>query len=179
MVNYRSNLLDSEGSVLQKVEVQSSSQKNINYWIVEVKEFRIEIDYFHLLGPDHEQKCLNKFTLSLMSHKPALTFEIEGVLLKTDFYLSEHLKTQDVCIKNLFSEDEARKLFFEFHRECWKINDGILVQELMRVEEEVERNKVVVERMLRLRSHDEEVPPEILLTEDELWENRDFINLSS
>ena len=84
----------------------------------------------------------------------------------------------------IISEEKARKVFFEFHREYWKINDGMLIQELLRVEEEVERNKVVAEmsrRAQQLRNHEEEVPldiEEILITEDEMWENRDFINLS-
>ena len=185
-------MLGGQGSVLQKVEFQSSkSPKHINKWMVSVSEYRIEEDYVHLLGPDHEQKCSRKFILSfMMSHIPALTFDHcnEGVLKKTEFNLSERLNAQDVGFKNLpdivISEEKARKVFFEFHRECWKINDGMLIQELLRVEEEVERNKVVAEmsrRAQQLRNHEEEVPldiEEILITEDEMWENRDFINLS-
>ena len=148
VVNYESNALDSDKSLLQKVEIYRSESHN---WVVSVSEFKIEIDYFFLLSPDDQTKCIRKLQLSSMLYDPRLAMEYssEGFSYKKEFSLRRKIIDQNFLFKNLpdrkISEEKARRIFFDFQREQWGINDGILSQELIREEKELERRWIIAE----------------------------------
>lgn len=207
VVNYESNALDSDKSLLQKVEIHRSER---NDWVVSVSEFNIEIDYFFLLSPDDQTKCKRKLQLNSKWYDPnllAMEYSSEGFSYKKDFSLRCRIIDQNFLFKNLpdrkISEEKVRRIFFDFQREQWGINDGILSQELSREEEELERRIIAkvsrkkqvqdqVDQEFDVRVPEDEVLSSLesfggemvkdiaptdakrLLTEDELWESRDL-----
>ena len=188
VMNYESNALDSRKELLQKVEIYKSEKS----WVVGVSEFMIEIDNFFQFCPDDQSKCVRKLKFISMDNdnKLALEYTSEGVSSKKEFHLQPEHYYQN--FKNLpdrkISEEKVRRIFYEFHREQWGIYDGILSQELSRVENGVEMWKPAEVSRSKQDESDEpqsnlggervteiSINEEKLLTEDELWENRDFL----
>ena len=231
VINYKSNSLDSNQSLLQKVQISSVGPKDTNQWVLTISEYKIEVDYFHLIAPDDEQKCMRKFVLT--SNGVALTLENStgGFCEKKEFLQRQSSSDLDVVFKYLpdmkINEKKALGVFYNWHRECWMINDGILTGELSRVEQENKRQVMAMAVSNRRKQHHQEeslhvvhheIPQQqaaakhgdrrdetdllensekdtvvevencedsgvfameeadsCLITEDELWENRDFL----
>ena len=101
VVNYKSNTIDSDQFLLQKVQISSVGQQDITQWVLTITEYRIEADYFHMIAPDDEEKCLGKFVLT--SNGASLTLEsvATGLRQKKVFFLRRNSSDIDDGFKDL------------------------------------------------------------------------------
>ena len=119
-----------KANVLQKVEL--FPPRNSNDWILVVREFSINNDYFTEIGPDDDSNLLVKIEIWL--NKAASYAKVTKDKKITRIKHISKVSPMDQVFENLFNielaEMKAREVFNLYHDEVWYRNSKYLLSAL-------------------------------------------------